>query len=122
MGHYICAFQVVSGSEWKEGVWGWKTARVPLPGKRQVGPGCSWEPVGRRPVPLPWPALSCNSSPRYIHHPAAGHGRLKELRLPWAPGRAGSGWAGWLPSGLLGVVVPSPNGFMTSDRFHPGGC
>lgn len=41
MGHYICAFQVVSGSEWKERVWGWKRACVPLQGKRQVGPRCS---------------------------------------------------------------------------------
>lgn len=92
MGHYKCAFQVVSGSEWKEGAWGCKRERVcGVAGKKAGRSGCCWEPEVHWPGPLPCPAFSCNSSPRYIHHPAVGQGRLKELQLPWALGQAGCG-------------------------------
>jgi hypothetical protein len=89
MGHYTCAFQVVSGSEWKEKkMWGWREC---VCSQGEAGPGSCWNSeAGWSCLPSP-PALSSNSSPQYVHYPTVGQGSRKELQFPGVPGQADSG-------------------------------
>lgn len=100
MGHYPCAFQAASGgvSGRKAGVGAEGCVCAGAFAGREAGRSwLCWEPELRWLRPPPRPALSCNSSPRYIHYPAELQGSRKELQLPWALGQwaAGSPRACW---------------------------